>query len=72
MDIGDKPAKFVGSKQWIGSMELGWVLEQWYQVGNLDLSVRAIIDMDHIAQTEFPVMNKYIAQVQGSDIAEQG
>ena len=72
MDIGDKPVKFVGSKQWIGSMELGWVLEQWYQVGNRDSSVRAIIDMSHFAQTEFPVMNKYIAQVQGSDIAEQG
>ena len=32
MDIGDKQPSFVGSKQWIGSMELGWVLEEWYKV----------------------------------------
>ncbi|KAL3267534.1 hypothetical protein HHI36_011656 [Cryptolaemus montrouzieri] len=26
VDIGDKPAKFIGSKQWIGSMEVNFVL----------------------------------------------
>ncbi|XP_015596976.1 ufm1-specific protease 2 isoform X2 [Cephus cinctus] len=27
VDIGDKPYDFIGSKQWIGSMEVGFVLE---------------------------------------------
>lgn len=27
VDIGDKPASFVGSRQWIGSMEVGFVLD---------------------------------------------
>ncbi|XP_022909674.1 ufm1-specific protease 2 [Onthophagus taurus] len=27
VDIGDKPPNFIGSKQWIGSMEVGFVLE---------------------------------------------
>jgi hypothetical protein len=27
VDIGDKEAKFIGSKQWIGSTEVGFVLE---------------------------------------------
>ncbi|KAG7204683.1 hypothetical protein KM043_005097 [Ampulex compressa] len=26
-DIGDKPSSFIGSRQWIGSMEVGFVLE---------------------------------------------
>lgn len=27
VDIGDKPSSFIGSKQWIGSTEVGFVLE---------------------------------------------
>lgn len=27
MNIGDKPSNFVNSKQWIGSTEVGFVLE---------------------------------------------
>ena len=27
MDVGDKDNKFVGSKQWIGSMEVSYVLD---------------------------------------------
>lgn len=32
VDIGDKPAAFVGSKQWIGSTEVGYVLNQLYAI----------------------------------------
>ncbi|OQS07637.1 Ufm1-specific protease [Thraustotheca clavata] len=28
--IGDKPSSFIGSKEWIGSMEIGYVLEELY------------------------------------------
>lgn len=52
VDMGDKEPAFVGSKQWIGSMELGWVLETWYK-------------------DEFPVVCKYIAQVQGDQISDK-
>ena len=33
VDVGDKPAKFVGSKQWIGSIEVSTVLNQLLGVG---------------------------------------
>jgi hypothetical protein len=32
VEIGDKPSSFVGSKQWIGSQEVGFVLNQLYQI----------------------------------------
>lgn len=32
VDIGDKPSNFIGSKQWIGSTEVGFVLETMLDV----------------------------------------
>ena len=37
VDIGDKPSNFIGSKQWIGSTEVGFVLESL-----LDVSVKVL------------------------------
>lgn len=34
VDMGDKPAKFVNSKQWIGSVEVSWVLERYLGVSS--------------------------------------
>ncbi len=39
VDIGDKEAKFVGSKQWIGSTEVGFVVEKACEVQSRFLSV---------------------------------
>ncbi|KAK3867815.1 hypothetical protein Pcinc_026757 [Petrolisthes cinctipes] len=33
-DIGDKPSSFIGSKQWIGSTEVGYVLDNMFNVGS--------------------------------------
>lgn len=37
--IGDKPASFVGSKDWIGSMEVGYVLDELFGVSFRNLNV---------------------------------
>jgi len=34
VDMGDKPDKFVNSKQWIGSVEVSWVLERYLGVSS--------------------------------------
>ena len=39
VDIGDKESKFIGSKQWIGSTEVGFVLETACQVQSRFVSV---------------------------------
>ena len=39
VDIGDKERKFIGSKQWIGSTEVGYVLEKSCDVQSKFLSV---------------------------------
>jgi len=39
IDIGDKPAKFLGSKQWIGSTEVGFVLESACSIQSKFISV---------------------------------
>ena len=39
VDIGDKEAKFIGSKQWIGSTEVGFVLETACEVQSKFVSV---------------------------------
>ena len=45
VDIGDKEAKFIGSKQWIGSTEVGFVLETSCGVESRFLSVSAGSDL---------------------------
>jgi hypothetical protein len=45
VDIGDKEAKFLGSKQWIGSMEVGFVLETQCGVQSRFISVSSGADM---------------------------
>lgn len=37
--IGDKPASFVGSKDWIGSMEVGYVLDELFGVAFRNVNV---------------------------------
>ena len=45
MDIGDKEAKFLGSRQWIGSMEVGFVLETKCGIQSRVISVSSGADM---------------------------
>ena len=68
MEIGDKPASFVGSTAWIGSVEVGWVLDSWYsaevpitarylqQVRCADMADHAPELADHFANHGTPVM----------------
>ena len=39
VDIEDKPKSFIGSKQWIGSTEVGFVLEKACEVQSKFLSI---------------------------------
>lgn len=41
MDIGDKPEKFVGSRQWIGSTELGFCLETMFGINSRILTTNS-------------------------------
>ena len=43
--IGDRPAKFIGSNQWIGSMEVGYVLESYLGVTSRFISVNSGADL---------------------------
>jgi hypothetical protein len=45
VDIGDKEAKFLGSRQWIGSMEVGFVLETKCGIQSRVISVSSGADM---------------------------
>jgi hypothetical protein len=45
VDIGDKEAKFLGSKQWIGSMEVGFVLETRCGIQSRFISVSSGAEM---------------------------
>lgn len=64
VDIGDKEAKFIGSKQWIGSTEVGFVLETACGVQSRfvsvsqgsDLSSKARELMVHFSTQGTPVM----------------
>jgi hypothetical protein len=64
VDIGDKPASFVGSRQWIGSTEVGFVLERSCGVTSRFLSVSSGEEMpskarelaNHFATNGTPVM----------------
>jgi len=50
VDIGDKEAKFIGSKQWIGSTEVGFVLETRCGVESRFVSVSAGSDLSSKAR----------------------
>jgi len=41
ININDKPAKFNGSKQWIGSLELSYCLENMYSISSRILSSKS-------------------------------
>ena len=64
VDIGDKEAKFIGSRQWIGSTEVGFVLETACNVQSrfvsvsqgADLSSRARELLLHFRSEGTPVM----------------
>lgn len=44
VDVGDKQASFVGSRQWIGSIEVQAVLNQLLEVTSKIMFVRCVID----------------------------
>ena len=62
--IGDKPRGFVGTKDWIGSVEIGFVLDERYGVVSKSVSVergpdladKASIFEEHFASQGTPVM----------------
>ncbi|XP_001602901.1 ufm1-specific protease 2 [Nasonia vitripennis] len=64
VDIGDKPSSFIGSKQWIGSTEVGFVLETMLDVSikvlcasNGEEMATLVSDLAHHFQTQgTPVM----------------
>ncbi|XP_076065740.1 UFM1 specific peptidase 2 isoform X2 [Oratosquilla oratoria] len=45
VDIGDKPPKFVGSSQWIGSTEVGFVLDNLYGITSKFIFVNSGADL---------------------------
>lgn len=49
MDIGDKDPSFVGSKEWIGSIEVGFVLDELLNVGNRVVMKRSDQDPSTVA-----------------------
>ena len=69
VEIGDKEKSFIGSKQWIGSTEVGFVLEKAAEVQSKFLSVSSGEEMTakgrelihHFKTQGTPVMigNKY-------------
>lgn len=48
--IGDKPPSFIGSREWIGSMEVGYVLDEVYGVGFRSLRAAAGPQLVDLAQ----------------------
>lgn len=46
MDVGDKPASFVGSCQWIGSIEVQAVLSHLLGVTSKIMFVRCVSDLE--------------------------
>lgn len=49
VDIQDKPKSFLGSKQWIGSMEVGFVLDSLLNVTCRVLQVQVGESVDDVA-----------------------
>ena len=49
IDIGDKPKTFIGSAKWIGSLEVGYVLENYLGIKSRILSVNSGDEMDTLA-----------------------
>lgn len=50
MDIGDKEPSFIGSKEWIGSIEVGFVLDELLDVGHRVIMKRAEQDPTAVAR----------------------
>ena len=44
-NVGDKPSSFVGSKQWIGAIELGYILDTLLGVSSKVITVSSGSDM---------------------------
>lgn len=53
VDIGDKPASFVGSREWIGSNEVSFVLDKLLQVES-----RLFINVDSRMIYERPLFGR--------------
>lgn len=49
VDIGDKESKFIGSKQWIGSTEVSFVLESLYNIQSRILTASSGQEMVQLA-----------------------
>lgn len=50
VDVGDKPPKFVGSKQWIGSLELSYCLQNLFSITSKILSSKSGQDLSEHAR----------------------
>jgi len=50
VDINDKPKKFVGSKQWIGSFEVSFVLDNYLGVTSKFINVNAGSELSSVGQ----------------------
>ena len=63
MKIGDKPSSFLDSKEWIGCNEVGFVLNEWFQ---MDYKMATVFEGQyqglwetlsrHFAENKGPVM----------------
>ena len=45
IDIGDKPSNFVGSKKWIGSLELSFCLQNMFNITSKILTSKSGSDL---------------------------
>ena len=53
MEVGDKPASFVGSREWIGSYEVCIVVDQLYGVCNPIILQTTQVLLSLASQTHF-------------------
>jgi hypothetical protein len=56
--LGDKPSSFVGSSNWVGAIELSYVLDEYLGVVSKILTVnRWVVGWMRSAQTDAPSCN---------------
>ncbi len=57
VDIGDKPASFIGSKEWIGCNESGFVLNQYF---GIDFKILSVFQAQNIDQCISQLFSHFI------------
>ena len=63
VDIGDKPSAFIGSKQWIGSTEVSFVLQTFL---NVDIKILCASSGEEMSALIPQLMNHF--DVQGTPV----